>query len=96
MIVLELLATEDKSFVQSHIKKTLQYMELLSADEAWVVHFTGERDYHTIWQSDAELLGGINVVHFAHDLDFINVVMSTHWRDCAGNNQHEDRRLLTV
>jgi hypothetical protein len=72
-------------------------MALLSANEAWVVHFTCERDYHPIWQSDVEfkLSGGINVVHFAHDLDFTNMVMSTRWKDRAGN-KHEDWRLLTV
>ena len=71
-------------------------MALLSADEAWVVHFTCEPDDHPIWQSDVELSGGVNVVHFAHDLDFTNVVMSARWKDRAGNTQHEDRRLLTV
>ena len=95
-IVLELLATGDASFVRSHIQKTPEYMALLSGNEAWVVHFTCEHDYRPIWQTDEELLGGINVVHFAHDLDFTNVVMSTHWKDRAGNIRHEDRRLLTV
>lgn len=96
MIVLEILATGDTSFVRSHIQKTPEYMALLSANEAWVVHFTCERDYHPIWQSDEELSGGINVVHFVHDLDFTNVVMSTRWKDRAGNIWHEDRRLLMV
>ena len=94
-IVLELLATGDTSFVQSHIEKTPEYMALLSANEAWVVHFTCERDYHPIWQSDEELSGGLNVVHFAHDPDFTNMVMSTRWKDRAGNT-HENRRLLRV
>ena len=95
-IVLELLATGDTNLVQSHIQKTPEYMALLPANEAWVVHFTCERDYHPIWQSEKELLGGVNVVHFAHDLDFTNVVMSTRWKDRAGNIQREDGRLLTV
>jgi hypothetical protein len=92
-IVLELLATGDTSFVQSHIQKTPEYMALLSINEVWIVHFTCEQDYHPIWKSDVELLGGINVVHFAHDLDFTNMVMSARWKDRAGNIQHEDRRL---
>ena len=95
-IVLELVATGDTSLVRSHIQKAPECMALLSADEAWVVHFTCEPDYHPIWQSDVELSGGVNVVHFAHDLDFTNVVMSARWKDRAGNIQHEDRRLLTV
>jgi hypothetical protein len=94
-IVLELLATEDPSFVRLHLQKTPEYMALLSANEAWVVHFTCERDYHPIWQSDEELSGGLNVVHFAHDPDFTNMVMSTRWKDRAGNT-HENRRLLRV
>ena len=86
----------DLSFVWLHIQKTPEYVSLLSADEAWVVHFTCEQDYHPIWQSNEELLSSVNVVHFAHDLDFTNVVMSTHWKDRAGNIQREDGRLLTV
>ena len=72
MIVLELLATGDTGFVQWHIQKTPKYTALLSAKEAWVVHFTCKQDYHPIWQSDVELLGSVNVVHFTHDLDFTN------------------------
>jgi hypothetical protein len=95
-IVLELLATGDPSFVRSHIQKTPEYMALLSANEAWFVYFTCEQDYYPIWQSDVELSSGINVVHFAHDLDFKNVVMSARWKDHVGNIHHEDQRLLTV
>jgi hypothetical protein len=47
-IVLELVATGNRAFIQSHIEKTSEYMSLLSADEAWVVHFTCEDDlYHS-------------------------------------------------
>ena len=82
--------------MESHIQKTSEYMARLSANEAWVVHFTCEQDYHPIWQSDVELSSGINAVHFVHDLDFKDVVMSTRWKDHTGNIQHEDQRLLTV
>ena len=51
-IVLELLATGEPSSVESHIRKTPEYAALLSANEAWVVHFTREEDYYPIWQSD--------------------------------------------
>jgi hypothetical protein len=71
-------------------------MALLSANEAWVVHFTCERDYRPIWQSDVELSSGINVVHFVHDLDFKKVMMSMRWKDHAGNTQCEDQRLLMI
>jgi hypothetical protein len=80
--------------VQLYIQKTPEYIALLSAKEVWVVHFTCEWDYHPIWQSDVELSGGVNVVHFTHDLDFTNMVMSTCWKDRAGNVQREDRRLM--
>ena len=66
-IVLELLATREPSSVQSHIRKTPEHAALLSANEAWVVHFTRQEDYCPMWQSDMELSKNINVVHFLHD-----------------------------
>lgn len=93
-IVLELLATGEPSSVESHIRKTPEYAALLSANEAWVVHFTRQEDYCPIWQSDMELSKNINVVHFAHDLGFTNVVMSTRWKDCAGDIREEVRKSL--
>ncbi len=80
-IVLELLATEEPSSVESHIRKTPEYAALLSANEAWVVRFTRQEDYHHIWQSDTAQ--SVNVVHFAHNPEFTNVVMSARWKDCA-------------
>jgi len=84
-IVLELLATGNRAFIQSHIEKTPEYMSLLSADEAWVVHFTCEDDFYPIWQSDTDLDGGVNVVHFSHDLNFTRALMNARFRDTAGN-----------
>ena len=92
-IVLELLATGEPSSVKSHIQKILQDAALLSANEAWVVHFTRQEDYHPIWQSDTE---SVNVVHFAHDLGFTNVVMSARWTDCAGEIQQVVGKLLPL
>ena len=71
-------------------------MALLSVDEAWVVHFTCEQEYQPIWQSDLELSRGINVIHFAHDLEFKKVVMSTCWMDHSGSTHQEDNRLLNI
>ena len=94
-IVLELLATGDRSFVQSHIQKTPEYMKLLSADEAWVVHFTCEKDYKPIWQSEEELSHlNVNVVHFVHNLEFTDVVMNVRWKDRAGTIHKEERQLI--
>lgn len=95
-IVLELLATEEPNSIESHIQKTPQYSSLLSADEAWVVHFTCQEDYQPIWQSDMELLNGLNVVHFAHDLGFTNVVMSAHWKDCGGQSRKEVGKSVSL
>ena len=87
-IVLELLATREPSSVQSHIRKTPEHAALLSANEAWVVHFTRQEDYCPIWQSDMELSKNINVVHFLHDPGFTDVVISTRWKDGAGSHYY--------
>jgi hypothetical protein len=93
-IVLELVATGDVTFVQSHIEKIPEYMALLSAREAWVVHFTCEDNYNPIWQSTSELNKGVNVVHFIHDLAFTKVLMMACWKDDAG--VHKDEKWLSI
>ena len=82
-MVPELLATGDSSPVKSQIQKTPESV-LVSADEAWVIHLTGEKDL-PIWQSNMKLANGVNVVRFVHDLDFAYVLMSARWKDCTGN-----------
>jgi hypothetical protein len=84
-VVLELLATGDRHSVQSLIEKTPEYMDLLSADEAWVVHFTCQDPYPPVWESPTGLGRWVNVVRFAHDLAFTKVLMSACWQDHAGN-----------
>jgi hypothetical protein len=84
------LATGDPNFGMSHTQKTTDYMTLLSANEACVIHVTGEADYLPIWQSEVEL------GKFAPDLDFTNVLMSARWKDCAGNIQQVDNQFVTV
>ena len=71
-------------------------MDLHSAYEAWIVHFTRQEDYHPIWQSDAELQSGVNVVHFSHDKGFTNVLMSARWKDDKGTCQEVLNQLLAV
>jgi hypothetical protein len=83
-IVLELLATGDRSHVTSHIERASQYVGLLSACEGWVVHFTCEDDYDPIWQTDAELGRGVNVVHFAHDVEFTWLSVLACYKNDAG------------
>jgi hypothetical protein len=95
-IVLELLATGNLTFFRSHVDKTPQYMDLLSANEAWVVHFTCEDDFRPIWQSDAQLAKGVNIVHFWHDLAFERVLMSARFINTTGNVQKIENRLLNI
>ncbi|ORZ11682.1 hypothetical protein BCR41DRAFT_356755 [Lobosporangium transversale] len=97
-VVIELLATGSQTSIKDHISKTPTYRRLLSAEEAWVVHFTREDDYfeHPHWQTDAELEQGVNLVHFWHDRDFNTVRMSARWKDRSGNTQRIDNELLTV
>jgi hypothetical protein len=95
-IILELLATGNRTFIRSHIEKTPEYMDLLSANEAWVVHFTCEDDFLPIWQSDTELAKGVNIVHFWHDLDFKVVRMSARFKDTTGNVEMVVNKLLNV
>ncbi|KAF9896603.1 hypothetical protein BX616_007128 [Lobosporangium transversale] len=97
-VVIELLATGSQTSIKDHISKTPTYRRLLSAEEAWVVHFTREDDYfeHPHWQTDAELDQGVNLVHFWHDRDFNTVRMSARWKDRSGNTQRIDNELLTV
>jgi len=85
-IVLELLATGDKNFVNSHIGKTPEYMDLLGAQQAWIIHFTCEdrSTYVPIWQSDDTLNAGVNLVHVWHNLEFTDVRMIAKWKDSAG------------
>ena len=91
-IVLEVLATEDPSSIESRIQKTPEYAALLSANETWIVHFTRQENYDPIWQPDTSTL---NVVHFAHDVEFTKVMMSACW-NCAGEIQQEVGRMLVL
>jgi hypothetical protein len=83
-VALELLATGDRSFLQSHIEKTPEYKALHSTDQTWVVHFTCEQDYNPIWQSEEQLRNGLNVAHFSHNNAFDNVKVRARWRDDTG------------
>jgi hypothetical protein len=92
-IVLEVLATGNKSDIQSHIEKTPEYKSLLAAEEAWVVHFTCQDDFRPIWQSDTELDDGVNVVHFSHDINFTRVRMHARFKDTVGKVKEIDEPL---
>jgi hypothetical protein len=91
--VLELLATGDRDFVNKHIDKTPEYMAILKAKEAWVIHFTREDDYAPVWQSDIMLNKGVNVVHICHNLEFTDVLMMWRWKDSAGRTYSDKQRI---
>jgi hypothetical protein len=94
-IVLELLATGDRSFVRKHINKTPEYMALNRADQAWVIHFTCEKNYNPIWQSKTQLSDGLNVVHLEHNREFTKVRIRAWWMDDGGDLKDYDE-LLTI
>ena len=83
-ILLELLATGDEAFLNSYIDKTPEYMHLLKAQKAWVIHFTRGDDYVPVWQSDDMLNQGVNLVHIWHNAEFTTVQMIAKWKDCTG------------
>jgi hypothetical protein len=82
--LLELLATGDEALVNSHIDKTPEYMHLLKAQKAWIIHFTREDDYVPVWQSDDMLRKGVNLVHVWHNAEFTTVQMIAKWKDSTG------------
>ena len=94
-IVLEVLATGGPAFIRSHIDKTPRYRSLLSADEAWVVHFTCEDDFQPIWQSDTEVENGLNIVHFLHNPGFTTVWMNARFKDSVGRVSQITDELVT-
>ena|ERR1700761_992106 len=93
-IVLELLATGDKRFVKEHIERTPLYQRLLTANEAWVIHFTCEGNYAPVWQSDQAIDEGLNVVHISHDLGFTEMFMKARWKDAVGIRHQDDLRIF--
>lgn len=95
-IVLELFATGNRAFIQSHIDKMPEYMSLLSATEACIVHFTCEDNFHPIWQSDTNLDDGIKMVHFSHNPAFTRVWMSARFKDAMGDTTEIDNVLADI
>jgi hypothetical protein len=66
-IVLGFVATADAKVMRAHIEKTPGYhMDLHSADEGWVIHFTCEDGFSPLWQTRDELRRGVNVIHVSY------------------------------
>ena len=80
-IVLEFVATADAKVMRAHVEKTPGYMDLHSADEGWVIHFTCEDGFTPTWQTRDELRRGVNVIHVSHREDFRNVTLHIYSKD---------------
>ncbi|KAF9161413.1 hypothetical protein BGX21_011008 [Mortierella sp. AD011] len=96
-IVIKLLATESQTSIKDHISRMLSRKRLLSADEAWIVHFTVDDEYleDPHWQTDEELDQGMNLMHIWHDMDFETIQRSAHWRDNYGDTRRlEGNQML--
>src|SRR5581483_6233573 len=82
--VIELLATATEKDLNEHFKRVLEYAEILSANDIWVVHFTCEDRYATHeklhWPSDDR----INVIHCFHNQILENVLINVRYVDSSG------------
>ncbi|RUS14156.1 hypothetical protein BC937DRAFT_94264 [Endogone sp. FLAS-F59071] len=72
MVLLELLASGTEGELREHFKRTLKYATKFDNPEVWVVNYTclDGATVTPVWQSDAELCQGLNVMHVRHNLDF--------------------------
>ncbi|KAF0401848.1 P-loop containing nucleoside triphosphate hydrolase protein [Gigaspora margarita] len=84
--ILELLATSSISKLKDHFNRVFKYAELLRPLEVWAVHFSREDDVakKPYWPCRELQERGLNVVHFWHDKDFLNVRMSSKSLDATG------------
>ncbi|KAF9992615.1 hypothetical protein BGZ79_002856 [Entomortierella chlamydospora] len=90
-VALELVVTETTQVVQAHIDKTVNYKELLGANEGWVIHFTKEDNYlkdHPVWPAQEMLDNDIFIIHIWHNHDFTQVRLSAWGKDSHGNVVH--------
>ncbi|RIA80060.1 hypothetical protein C1645_839371 [Glomus cerebriforme] len=74
-VVLELLASATKNELNKHFERVLDYAEMLSADDIWIVNFTCEDDAtkEPHWPPNDGKFERVNVVHFFHNQKFENV-----------------------
>jgi hypothetical protein len=68
-VVLELLASATKNELNKHFVRVLNYAEMLSADDIWIVNFTCEDNAtkQSYWPPNDGNFESVNVVHFFHD-----------------------------
>ena len=70
-----------------HSYRRSQYMKLLSATDAWTIHFTCQDDFAPVEPSPDLLSKGINILHFVHDLAWTKVVLHGYRKDLTGCTQ---------
>ncbi|KAF9438419.1 hypothetical protein BGZ76_007943 [Entomortierella beljakovae] len=88
-VVLEILATETASNIMEHIERTAGYKKLYGAAEAWIIHFTRQKDFLdlpalTYYKA---MSANVKMIHIWHD-DFYNSIR-TSTQD--GKSMKEDR-----
>lgn len=96
-VILELLATSTKKYLEEHFKRTLGYAQSLkkklSIRDVWVVHFTLQ-DNPNYWPSEAMRNKGLNAVIFRHNLDFTKVYMSARWNNEQGKLSEMNKKYI--
>ncbi len=85
-VVLELLASATKNELNKHFERVLNYAEMLSADDIWIVNFTCKDDAtkEPHWPPNDGNFESVNVAHFFHDQKFENVRMSARYISSPG------------
>jgi hypothetical protein len=80
-VVLELLASATKNELNQHFERVLNYAEMLSANDIWIINFTCEDDAtkKPHWPPNDGKFESVNVIHFFHDRKFENVRMSARY-----------------
>ena len=89
--LLELVATESKPTLKEHCKRAHEYAAKLCPKEVWIVHFSRGDSIASepYWPPDELQMRGLKIVHFWHDEDFKQVLMSYRYWDATTETFHE-------
>jgi hypothetical protein len=95
--ILELLATASRSTLDKHFLQIFNYAQQLQSEEMWIIHFSREDNLLSspYWPSKELQKKGLNIVHFWHDQEFINVRMSARFSNTANTIEEiSDHQVL--
>ncbi|PKY16981.1 hypothetical protein RhiirB3_61385 [Rhizophagus irregularis] len=97
-IVLELLATASNVDLNEYFQWALQYADLLSAHETWIVHITCEDRYinHPHWPSISQLKRNLNVAHFYHDTLFSRIELIAGWWNFSKHEMYTYKNSINI